>query len=431
MKEVITHNSAAYLTMYYIGGIYEKETNTTNTIERLYLEGDYYSVPMVLVKTGTGAWTLRNILRDYQGSILKVTSATGLTTYGEYSYDAWGRMRDPSTWAVYAVGSEPSLFLGRGYTGHEHLPMFGLINMNARLYDPVLGRFLAPDPYVQASDFSQSYNRYGYCMNNPMKYVDEDGELIFGYASGFLQKLFATGNPIKAVKAGWKRGTNEMKIYWGAFQTGSYMGASHRNIFTAAWELISRFTWQFPQTILGETFATVSNWAGQVDKVGYWGGATVVSGNNWWQKHAAETFGNYIVGGTNLEPNPNNTLFQHEYGHYLQSQAMGSFYLPKVAIPSSLNMIFDQNSHDWQPYEQDANKRGFFYMNKHVEGFYQTKEDYDYNSINWIRKGWNFNANPLDIHHEKKGSKGIYRDYKDMETRRLISKRLSYGVFKW
>ena len=178
MKEVITHNSAAYLTKYYIGGIYEKETNTSNTTERLYLEGDYYSAPMVLTKTGTGSWTLRNILRDYQGSILKVTNSAGTTTNGEYSYDAWGRMRNPSTWAVYAVGSEPSLYLGRGYTGHEHLPMFGLVNMNARLYDPVLGRFLAPDPYVQASDFSQSYNRYGYCLNNPMKYIDEDGEFL-------------------------------------------------------------------------------------------------------------------------------------------------------------------------------------------------------------------------------------------------------------
>ena len=199
MKEVITHNSAAYLTKYYIGGIYEKETNTSNTTERLYLEGDYYSAPMVLTKTGTGSWTLRNILRDYQGSILKVTNSAGTTTNGEYSYDAWGRMRNPSTWAVYAVGSEPSLYLGRGYTGHEHLPMFGLVNMNARLYDPVLGRFLAPDPYVQASDFSQSYNRYGYCMNNPMKYVDEDGEflhIVIGAILGGGANLFSNWNHI-------------------------------------------------------------------------------------------------------------------------------------------------------------------------------------------------------------------------------------------
>ncbi len=51
--------------------------------------------------------------------------------------------------------------------------------MNARLYDPVLGRFLSPDPFVQASDFTQSYNRYSYCWNNPLVYVDENGEIIF------------------------------------------------------------------------------------------------------------------------------------------------------------------------------------------------------------------------------------------------------------
>ena len=201
MKEVITHNSAAYLTKYYIGGIYEKETNTSNTTERLYLEGDYYSAPMVLTKTGTGSWTLRNILRDYQGSILKVTNSAGTTTNGEYSYDAWGRMRNPSTWAVYAVGSEPSLYLGRGYTGHEHLPMFGLVNMNARLYDPVLGRFLAPDPYVQASDFSQSYNRYGYCLNNPLKYTDETGE-YFGIDDLIAAAIGGTVNLVSNIVSG-------------------------------------------------------------------------------------------------------------------------------------------------------------------------------------------------------------------------------------
>ncbi len=59
----------------------------------------------------------------------------------ELSYDPWGRLRNPATQQVYAVGSEPTLFLGRGYTGHEHLTAFGLINMNARLYDPAVGRF--------------------------------------------------------------------------------------------------------------------------------------------------------------------------------------------------------------------------------------------------------------------------------------------------
>lgn len=70
---------------------------------------------------------------------------------------------------------QPELLLGCGYTGHEHLPWFGLINMNARLYDPATRRFLNPDPVVQLPDNTQSYNRYSYCLNNPLRYTDPTG----------------------------------------------------------------------------------------------------------------------------------------------------------------------------------------------------------------------------------------------------------------
>ena len=64
---------------------------------------------------------------------------------------------------------------GRDYTGHEHLPWFGLVNMNARLYDPATGRFLNPDPLVQDPTSTQSFNRYSYCLNNPLRYTDPTG----------------------------------------------------------------------------------------------------------------------------------------------------------------------------------------------------------------------------------------------------------------
>ena len=52
----------------------------------------------------------------------------------QFSYDAWGNRRDPYTW----TGSVSQLpMFGRGFTGHEHLFSFGLINMNGRCYDPV------------------------------------------------------------------------------------------------------------------------------------------------------------------------------------------------------------------------------------------------------------------------------------------------------
>jgi RHS repeat-associated protein len=49
------------------------------------------------------------------------------------------------------------------------------INMNARLYDPVIARFFSPDNYVQIPEFTQAFNRYSYCLNNPLKYVDPSG----------------------------------------------------------------------------------------------------------------------------------------------------------------------------------------------------------------------------------------------------------------
>jgi len=48
-----------------------------------------------------------------------------------------------------------------------------------RNYDPLVGRFLSPDNFVQAPDFTQSFNRYAYCLNNPLIYTDPSGEFIF------------------------------------------------------------------------------------------------------------------------------------------------------------------------------------------------------------------------------------------------------------
>ena len=61
---------------------------------------------------------------------------------------------------------------------------FDLINMNGRLYDPILGRMLSPDVVIQDEQNSQAYNRYSYCFNNPLRFIDPTGWLLGDGGSG-------------------------------------------------------------------------------------------------------------------------------------------------------------------------------------------------------------------------------------------------------
>jgi len=53
----------------------------------------------------------------------------------------------------------------------------GLVNMNARIYDPVLGRFLSADGVLPDAYDMQQYNRYSYVSNNPLAFVDPSGNI--------------------------------------------------------------------------------------------------------------------------------------------------------------------------------------------------------------------------------------------------------------
>ncbi len=64
-----------------------------------------------------------------------------------------------------------------GYTDHEPLDNVGLIHVNGRVYDPRLGRFLSPNPLMQAPHNTPSYKRYAYVFNNPFSFVDPSGYL--------------------------------------------------------------------------------------------------------------------------------------------------------------------------------------------------------------------------------------------------------------
>ena len=162
-------NSTLTRTIYYFGD-YEMEVTTSDTIHRYYVRSTT-GIAALKVKSGSTD-SLYYAGTDHLGSIIALYRNDG-SVKEHYSFDAWGRRRNPADWSYNNVPA-PAL-TERGFTSHEHLDKFGLINMNGRLYDPVLGRFLNADPVIQFPGFTQSYNSYSYVMNNPLRFTDPTG----------------------------------------------------------------------------------------------------------------------------------------------------------------------------------------------------------------------------------------------------------------
>ena len=129
---------------------------------------------------------------DNIGSITRIYDGNGDLQFSA-KYDPWGKRTNVTN----------NIGLIRGYTGHEHIWPFGLINMNGRLYDPLIGRFLSTDNFVQEPLNAQNFNRYSYCLNNPLKYNDPSGEWfglddlfvgIAGFAFGYIYNGITSGD---------------------------------------------------------------------------------------------------------------------------------------------------------------------------------------------------------------------------------------------
>lgn len=158
------------------GVLFEKETNTSGSEDRHFI---YANGQVVAVHVAQGTVTHNEFYHhDHLGSIEAISDDSGneLTTK-RHSYDAWGQYRNPTGWTDNppAATPVPGNF---GFTGHEMLESVGLIHMNGRVYDPKLGRFLSPDSHVQFEGDLQSYNRYTYVNNNPLRYTDPSGYFV-------------------------------------------------------------------------------------------------------------------------------------------------------------------------------------------------------------------------------------------------------------
>ena len=136
--------------------------------------------------------------------------------------------------------------------------------------------------------------------------------------------------------------------------------------------LLSRWTWESPQTISGLGFSHLLNTLGITDKVEYWGGATFSTTRN---RSIAVSIGNYI----NVRTQPytdfdayilNDQDVMHEYGHTFDSRIWGPSYLIAIGAPSLLsankaNKTGNSAYHREKWYERSASRKAKNYFSKY------------------------------------------------------------------
>lgn len=171
-------------------------------------------------------------------------------------------------------------------------------------------------------------------------------------------------------------------------------------------QLYSRFFNEGLQTGLGYLFSSFHNNFNDVE-VTHYRGVTLVNSDKLGQNAWGMTLGSFIL-SQNVDANPENRIFRHEYGHTLQSRLLGILYIPKVGIPSltsqrledKYGVGFHNHNNTW--FEIQANRLGFEYFNQNEplslidRPWDDINYPRDYNQIDDFWWNWSiFNPFPL------------------------------------
>jgi RHS repeat-associated protein len=208
---VIKQNGARVT--YYAGDFYQAVVNGGSVEHRFTIYAGGRAVAQILADDGVeGGDALSYLHDDVLGSIQTVSGATNRS----------------QNFAPFGASSGPTLGEPLGFTGQEHDPELGLVNMRGRLYDPVLGQFLSPDPVIQ-QPYGQGLNRYAYVLNNPLGYTDPSGFTPEDVGET-LTAAFVFGGRAAAVGAavygfGWASGPTQAAPSAAAAAMGAPTGA--------------------------------------------------------------------------------------------------------------------------------------------------------------------------------------------------------------
>ncbi len=173
---------------HYMGAGYQRieQDGVASHRYHVFVDGALVAVQSRLDSPTATAVQTRYLHHDALGGVDAVTDYRG-EILARQGFGVYGATRAPPPKFTYprSVGLADDIEAAlvssttpRGFAGHESLGSVGLVHMNGRAYDPRLGRFLSPDPWVQSPLDGQSHNRYAYARNNPLKYIDPDGHRI-------------------------------------------------------------------------------------------------------------------------------------------------------------------------------------------------------------------------------------------------------------
>lgn len=197
-------------TRWLFGG-YERSVQENGDIEHRFMVGG-----TVITHTEHGSGTTEQVThlhKDAQGSTVVITghAVLGNVLKQQIVYDPWGKQATLWSHSQFIFG----LRLGemRGYTGHTMVNDLNLIHMGGRTYNPVLGRFMQADPFIQAGANLQNYNRYSYVLNNPLSYTDPSGYLFKRLNKAFGSFAPFVGMALMAKPRGSKRAVARRSSY--------------------------------------------------------------------------------------------------------------------------------------------------------------------------------------------------------------------------
>ncbi|MCC2658121.1 MAG: hypothetical protein K0Q76_3229, partial [Panacagrimonas sp.] len=161
--------------LYAGGGLYEQHRRGSAVTHRYLVQIDGAPIASVVLGSQPGQTKIVQYFHhDHLDSVSAIS--IGSEVVERLGYDSFGKRRLPD-WRPDASDSllRSTHDVDRGFTGHQHADHVGLIHMGGRMYDPVLGRFTSPDPFVQFPDNTQAFNRYSYVLNNPQSNTDPSG----------------------------------------------------------------------------------------------------------------------------------------------------------------------------------------------------------------------------------------------------------------